>query len=173
MDYFYALPQIPKKFYFTTEKRLFWENFGRMPNYNKIMIAILRERGYTMRILLLDDGVDGTEKLLEWLLACSDIEMATVIKTRELFLEKALTEKQDAVFIRTGRAGFPGFKIGEELRKADSRVPIVFLSDEKKFALDAFETGANGFLLCPVEKRKVKKCLENLKKYGRPPTETG
>ena len=124
-----------------------------------------------MRILLLDDGVSGTEKLLEWFSECGEIEMASVIKTRELFLEKAAAERPDAVFIHTGRAGFPGFKTGEALRALGSRVPIVFLSDEKKSALDAFEAGADGFLLCPVEKCKVKKCLENLKKYARPPTE--
>ncbi|MEA5038620.1 MAG: hypothetical protein VB086_02160 [Clostridiaceae bacterium] len=123
-----------------------------------------------MRILLLDDGVDGTEKLLEWFSECGDIEMASVIKTRELFLEKAVTERPDAVFIHTGREGFPGFKIGEALKAAGNCVPIVFLSEEKKSALDAFETGADGFLLCPVEKGKVKKCVENLKKYIRPST---
>lgn len=116
-----------------------------------------------MRILLLDDGVSGTEKLLEWFSECGDIEMVSVIKTMELFLEKAVMERPDAVFIHTGRAGFPGFKTGEALRAKDSRVPIVFLSDEKKYALDAFETGADGFLLCPVEKDKIKKCLEKLK----------
>ncbi len=120
-----------------------------------------------MRILLLDDGVSGTEKLLEWFSECGDIEMASVIKTRELFLEKAKSEKPDAVFIHTGRAGFPGFKTGEALRAACSKVPIVFLSDEKKSALDAFETGADGFLLCPVEKGKVIKCVEHLKEYAR------
>ncbi|MEA4813322.1 MAG: hypothetical protein VB112_00230 [Oscillospiraceae bacterium] len=117
-----------------------------------------------MRILLLDDGVDGTEKLLEWFSECGDIEMASVIKTKELFLEKAVSERPDAVFIHAGRSRFPGFKTGEALRAADGRVLIVFLSDEKKSALDAFETGADGFLLCPVEKEKVKKCVENLKK---------
>lgn len=117
-----------------------------------------------MRILLLDDGVSGTENLLEWFSECVDVEMVSVIKNRALFLEKAAAERPDAVFIHAGRPGFPGFKTGETLRAADGRVPIVFLSDEKKFALDAFETGADGFLLCPVEKGKVKKCVENLKK---------
>ncbi len=126
-----------------------------------------------MRILLLDNGVSGTEKLLEWFSECGDIEMASVIKTRELFLEKVATERPDAVFIHTGREGFPGFKTGEALRASGSRVPIVFLSDEKKSALDAFETGADGFLLCPVEKGKVKKCVENLKRCIRPSTESG
>jgi DNA-binding response OmpR family regulator len=126
-----------------------------------------------MRILLLDDGVDGTEKLLEWFSECGDIEMASVIKTRELFLEKAVSERPDAVFIHTGRAGFPGFKTGEALRAAGNRVPIVFLSAEKKSALAAFEAGADGFLLCPVEMGKVKRCVENLKKCANTPAENG
>lgn len=126
-----------------------------------------------MRILLLDDEVSGTEKLLEWFSECGDIEMASIIKTKELFLERAATEKPDAVFIHTGRAGFPGFKTGEALRAAGNRVPIVFLSDEKKSALNAFDAGADGFLLCPVEKGKVKKCVENLKKCANTPAENG
>lgn len=126
-----------------------------------------------MRILLLDDGVDGTEKLLEWFSECGDIEMASVIKTRELFLEKAVTERPDAVFIHTGRAGFPGFKTGEALRAAVNRMPIIFLSDEKKSALAAFESGADDFLLCPVDKGKVKKCVENLKKRANFRSEVG
>jgi len=126
-----------------------------------------------MRILLLDDGVDGTDKLLEWFSECGDIEMASIIKTKELFLERAATEKPDAVFIHTGRQGFPGFKTGEALRAAGNRVPIVFLSDEKKSALNAFDAGAEGFLLCPVEKGKVKKCVENLKKCANIPAENG
>jgi len=126
-----------------------------------------------MRILLLDDGVSGTEKLFEWFSECGEIEMASVIKTRELFLEKTVTERPDAVFIHTGRAGFPGFKTGEALRATGNRVPIVFLSDEKKSAIAAFETGADGFLLCPVDKGKVIKCVENLKKCANTPAENG
>lgn len=121
-----------------------------------------------MRILLLDDGASGTEKLLEWFSECGDVEMASVIKTRELFLEKAATERPDAVFIRTGREGFPGFIIGEALRASGNRVPIVFLSDEKRSALAAFETGADGFLLCPVQREKIKKCVFNLKERAGP-----
>lgn len=40
----------------------------------------------------------------------------------------------------------------------------LYLEKAKEDKPDAFETGADGFLLCPVREDKIKMCLQHLKK---------
>ncbi|MEL7563673.1 MAG: hypothetical protein AAGU27_02140 [Dehalobacterium sp.] len=63
------------------------------------------------------------------------------------------------VFIRLGNSEIPGLKIGRMVRELDQDIRIVFVSEEKDYALDAYEVGAYGYLLCPIEKEKFENIL--------------
>ena len=117
-----------------------------------------------MRLLLLDTGSDGTEKLLEWFSVSKEVKIVTLVKTPDMFWEKFHSEKPDCVFIRAGDTGIDAIKTAETIRALNPSVMIVLLSGENRFAIQAYETGADGYLVCPVKEAKVKRCVEEIKK---------
>ncbi len=58
-----------------------------------------------------------------------------------------------------GKDGIPGMKAAAMVNRISPDIHIVFVSDDKKYAVDAFEVGAYGYLTCPLDKEKLNKCL--------------
>lgn len=100
--------------------------------------------------------------MLSWLAEKSNIEEISLIKNEALFLELAEREPPDVAFIRLGDEEIPGLAIGNKLYQMGNKTDIVYISDDRNQALNAYEVGAAGYLLGPVEKSKLDKCLKNL-----------
>lgn len=68
-----------------------------------------------------------------------------------------LAKEQDPEFclIGLGRASVPGFKTARLLQQVSPEIKIIFISDERKSAVEAFEIGARGYLLRPIKKEKL------------------
>jgi two-component SAPR family response regulator len=112
-----------------------------------------------MRVYILDNGGSGLDKILTWLSENSSIKEVSVIKNPDVFLERIERERPEMVFVRVGNIEFPGLKIGRMVKAIDEEIRIIFISDEKDYAIDAYEIGVYGYLLCPVEKKSFDKCL--------------
>jgi DNA-binding LytR/AlgR family response regulator len=112
-----------------------------------------------LRVYILDRHDQNREQLLEWL---SEDKRLTGIEVFEDYIE--LIEQigitpPDFCFIRLGRDGIPGLKTADMIRQTSSDIQIIFISDDRDYAMDAFEVGAYGYLLCPVERDRLKKYL--------------
>ncbi len=55
-----------------------------------------------------------------------------------------------------------GIDVAERIRKIDDQIKIVFSSTSKDYALDAFKVRAYDYLLKPVSKTSVFKCLSDI-----------
>ncbi len=112
-----------------------------------------------MRVHILDSCGNGLNKILAWLSENTRVREVSLLKNPETFLEKVEKEQPELVLIRLGDNDIPGLKIGKMVNLMNENIRIVFVSAEKDYAIDAYEVGAYGYLLCPVKKEKLDKCL--------------
>lgn len=117
-----------------------------------------------MRIALCDDNQDflqNTVNLIRQWAAESGI-------TAELFpfdngdalLSKITGTHMDIVFLDILMPLQNGIDIGRELRQHDNVVQLIYLTSSPEFALESYETKAQGYLLKPVSYEKLKETLD-------------
>lgn len=70
-------------------------------------------------------------------------------------IENIFIKPPDIVFISIGSKSTDGFYIGKKIRKKNSNIKVVYISDSKNYATEAFEAGAMDYLLCPVSKERL------------------
>lgn len=118
--------------------------------------------GDFLRVYILENHSIKIQNMLSWLAEKSNIEEISLIKNEALFLELAERDPPDVAFIRLGDEEIPGLTIGNKLYQMGNKTDIVYISDDRNQALNAYEVGAAGYLLGPVKKSKLEKCLNNL-----------
>lgn len=75
-----------------------------------------------------------------------------------------LEHPPDIAFIWLGRAELNAFRLATLIREYNSLSKVIFISSQKENAVEAFEYGANGFLLIPFNEKKIEQLLQqNLK----------
>ena len=112
-----------------------------------------------MKVYILDRRSKSRDQVLKWLSGDKRLTAVEVFEDYIQFIEQ--TEKSPPAFciVRLGLDGIPGIKTADMVRQIGADIRIIFISDERDYALDAFEAGAYGYLLCPVEKGKLEKYL--------------
>jgi DNA-binding NarL/FixJ family response regulator len=113
-----------------------------------------------LRVYILDRPGKSRGQMLEWL---SEDKRLTGIEAFDdyiQFIEQVGNSPPDYCIIRLGADGIPGLKTAEMVRQISADIRIIFISDDRDYALDAFEAGANGHLLCPVDRDQLKKYLK-------------
>ena len=60
-----------------------------------------------------------------------------------------------------------GLDLCRELLEIDSQLNIIFVTAYWEFSIDAWDTGARGYVLKPLTVEAVKKQIENLHKYAK------
>lgn len=119
-----------------------------------------------MQVYILDRPGKSLQQMLFWLSEHQTIEEVECFNRYDEFLDKAEKQSPDICFIRIGYAEIPGIKATKMLKAIDSKTKVVFFSDQRDYALDAFEIGVNGYLLCPLEREKLDNCLAKVQKMN-------
>lgn len=112
-----------------------------------------------LRVHILDKPGKTREQILKWL---SEDKRLTGVETFEdyiRYIEQTENSPPDFCIIRLGWDGIPGLKTADMVREINPHIRIIFISDDRDYALHAFEVGAYGYLLCPVKRDKLEKCL--------------
>ncbi|MEN6350078.1 MAG: response regulator [Syntrophomonas sp.] len=115
-----------------------------------------------MRVYILDEQVESREQILKWLSENKKLTGIEVFEDYALFVEQVGKSPPDFGIIRLGGNEIPGLKVGEMVKQISPDVRIIFISDDRKSALDAYELGAYGYLLCPLLKDKFENCLKQI-----------
>lgn len=112
-----------------------------------------------MRLYILDAQDKIRDQLLRIL---SEYNKADEIKAFEdyaAFMEQAIKFPPDYCFIRLGTDGIPGLKAAEMAQQISGDIRVIFVSEDRRHALDAYEVGAYGYLCPPFTKEKLDKYL--------------
>lgn len=116
-----------------------------------------------MRVYILDFQSKNLEQILTWLSQDKRIEDTEVFENYTQFIEKVENLHPDLCFIRIGEYRISGLKAGKMVKQISPETRIVFMADDRAYALDAYEAGAWGYLLNPVERTKFEKCFAKRK----------
>lgn len=112
-----------------------------------------------MRAYILDVQGRIREQMLKWLSENKKIDGIEVFEDYAQFVEQIREFPPEFCFIRLGKDGIPGLKVAGMVQQISSDIRIVFVSDDRNYAVDAYEVGAHGYLICPLKKEKLNKCL--------------
>lgn len=112
-----------------------------------------------MKVDILDVPGKSRKLMLQWLSEDESVIGIQVFEDYIRLIEQIGKSPPDLCVIRLGKDGIPGMKTAEMIQQINTDIKIVFISDEKDHALNAFELGAYGFLLCPLTRAKLDKYL--------------
>lgn len=115
--------------------------------------------GGRLRVYILDEQGKIREQLQKWLSEDRRIGEIKAFDDYARFIEQVGKSPPDFCFIRLGKDGIPGLKAAGMVQRISRDIRIVFLSEDRTSAVDAYEVGAYGYLTCPLDKAKLDKCL--------------
>jgi DNA-binding NarL/FixJ family response regulator len=101
------------------------------------------------------------EQITKWLSENSETDGIEVFENYDGLIGRVRSSPPDFCFIRLGRNGIPGLKAAEEVQRISRDIRVVFVSESGNHAIDAYEVGAYGYLIPPITKAKLDKCLIN------------
>lgn len=116
--------------------------------------------GVTVRVFILDDNRALRERLRRTLgnIAGGAHTAACFDNVADL-MENYDSVRPDFTFIRLGNTAFSGLRAAERLKALDAYAKIIFVSQTDRYALYAFQAGAVGFLMEPVDEGKVREIV--------------
>jgi len=103
-----------------------------------------------LKIAICDDEeiiIRNTAAMIKSLLADSNMCSITSFSSGEELPRKHCTEKYDIVFLDIEMNGMSGMETAREIRKFDSKVIIVFLTNYPEFAVEGYEVDAYRYLV--------------------------
>ena len=153
-----------------------WETGRRVPDV-VAMRKIADSLGVDVSILLSTDSVSGEKPIVMMV----DNERI-ILRGGKPILEEAIpgaevvcfTKPSDAIefvksrkvsiaFLDIGRGRVSGLDLCKDLLEINPRLNIIFLTAYINYSLDAWETGASGFLMKPLTVENVQKQLAKLR----------
>ncbi|MBN2714670.1 MAG: response regulator [Deltaproteobacteria bacterium] len=116
-----------------------------------------------MRVCILENGsVHSRMYLLSWLYEKKDVEEITFIKNKMQFMESAEKDPPDIAFIQLSNDDPVGLSMIDKLHKSGENTEVVFISEGDGYALEAYNTGASGYLVEPLERKRFESCFSKL-----------
>jgi DNA-binding NarL/FixJ family response regulator len=134
----------------------FWESFLIIFHY----IESFRMGVHFMNVYVLDKKSESLKRMLECLSDNKKISEVEVFDDYDLFISKVIKSNPALCIIRLGCEEIPGLKAARMVKLVNCDIRVVFISESRDYALDAFEIGANGYMLGAADKTTLNKCLE-------------
>lgn len=115
-----------------------------------------------MRIAICDDQKIERTKMLEALETVSINFSIEEFEDGSMLLKKHAQRPYDLIFLDILMPKINGMDVAQELRKTDSRTPIVFVSTSAEFGVQSYRVLAFDYLLKPVEPDQLTACMKRL-----------
>ena len=71
----------------------------------------------------------------------------------------------DGLFLDIMLGGLSGIEIARKVREAEKRLPIIFTTIGRDYAVDGFAVRATDYLMKPLDPGQVARCMERLREY--------
>ena len=116
-----------------------------------------------LRIAVCEDQGKDAERILAFIEESGIDAEVTHFKSGGAFLASQPTGKFDIAFLDIYMGDVTGVETARVLRETDDRCGIVFVTSSEDFRSDAFDVGAEQYLIKPVSKEKLLKTLQKRK----------
>ena len=126
-----------------------------------------------IRCLLVDDEPPALDELSYLLSAFEDVTVAGTASSASQALEEIARLRPDVVFQDIQMPGATGFHVLEHAMENPHPPLFVFATAYDQYAIRAFEDNAVDYLLKPVSRERLSKCLDRLRCLLRRPTSPG
>lgn len=83
----------------------------------------------------------------------------------EEFWEHYRPKSCDGLFLDIVLDGLTGIEVARKIRETETRLPIIFTTTERDYAVDGFDVKATDYLVKPLDSEKVARCMERLREY--------
>ena len=133
-----------------------WESGRRMPDYT-IVTKLAKLLNVDSDVFL--DSVNAEKPIV--MMVMPKAEIVGFTKASEA-LQYAMTHKVALAFLDIELRSETGLELCRKLLKVNPRMNIVFLTAYMDYSLDAWETGACGYLMKPLSDKKVEAQLRLL-----------
>ncbi len=88
----------------------------------------------------------------------------------EEFWERYRPKSCDGLFLDILLGGLNGVEVARKVREKEARLPIIFTTTERDYAVDGFAVKATDYLLKPLTSEKVARCMGRLREYLAAPS---
>jgi DNA-binding LytR/AlgR family response regulator len=123
-----------------------------------------------IRVLLVDDEEPARERLRELLRAIPDLEIVGEAADGEEAIQKVIELRPELVLLDIQMPGISGLEVAACLPRP--RPKIVFCTAFDQYAVDAFELHAMDYLLKPVNRIRLARAIERIRREDSLKTET-
>ncbi|MBQ3462921.1 MAG: response regulator [Clostridia bacterium] len=153
-----------------------WETDRRVPNFDTIskmavffninineFTSTAEAKAKTANIIMVDDEkiiLNGCAALLRKFFPNGDFNGFTTARSA---LEYAEKNRVDLAFLDIELGNMSGIELCHRLLELNPRMNIIYLTGYSDYAIDAWDTGACGFLLKPLKEEKVRQALGRLR----------
>jgi DNA-binding LytR/AlgR family response regulator len=125
----------------------------------------------TIKTLVVDDEAAARSRLRKVLAPFGEI--AIVAEARDGIEAVAMIEREqpDLVFLDVQMPGLDGFEVLRSLRPAASWPLVIFATAFDQYALSAFDANAIGYLLKPIDRKKLAHAIERAQRLLADPAQ--
>jgi len=120
-----------------------------------------------MQILLVDDEELARQRLKRMLQALEGCEVVGEAETGEEALDKIHQLDPELVVLDVRMPGMDGISLAKQLGELDDPPAVVFCTAYDEYALEAFDTLAQGYIVKPVEQEQLEVVIEKAKKVTK------
>ncbi len=164
------------KIYVTRSTVVRWETGSRLPNAAmisrlsevlgvdvNILLSAAAQSDECPNVIMVDDRkliLTGGLSILEEVMPNAAVMGFTQVSDA---IEYAKANRVALAFLDIELRNASGLELCRELLRINSRTNVVYLTAYSEYALDAWSTGASGFMLKPITPQGVRKQLKNLR----------
>ncbi len=88
----------------------------------------------------------------------------------EEFLAHYRPKSCDGLFLDVLLGGMTGMDVARKVRESETHLPIIFTTTERDYAVDGFAVEATDYLIKPVDRSGVARCMGRLRKFLAEPS---
>ena len=116
-----------------------------------------------MNIAVIEDNRAQNQALCALVLSMADVSVFPFL-SGEKFLFSYHPGFFDLLLLDIQMPGDDGIQVAKELRRMGDDVPLVFVTAIADYVFDGYDVGAVQYLLKPVDRKKLKACIEQAKR---------
>lgn len=115
-----------------------------------------------LKAILIDADPQAIYQLEKQITSLSVIEVIGTYNDPFLGKEAVLAENIDVVFLETMLPRLSGIVLAKQLKQINTSLDIVFVTDHKEYAIDAYNLNALDYVLKPIQTTRFIKTIERL-----------
>ena len=127
-----------------------------------------------MHLIIVEDLETDREQLAALLRRdCASHEESVDISfyaSGEEFQKRYRPKSCDGLFLDITLGGLTGIELARKVREAEKRLPIIFTTIGRDYAVDGFAVRATDYLVKPLDPGQVARCMERLREYLSAPS---